>query len=323
MAFSTSSIFCSIWAIDVHEYACFAFDVETNVNVARVQFGRELHRSCGREHQRRSAMIQKGPEYGHTSNDDSSNFVLHEEFRYPKPRLPNLQSRSLKGAAECSPLKEGPKDSAFAERLMGRPSPISDMTSASSSRSSPMEVSGKSSSPAHSPRLDYSYKSVHKHAIAARARHVALNTCIGSSTGSCEPNTQDCYIRRAQERIKRQQPAQRPRLEDTIDVEAQNLATAISSRSASCSTSSSKDSEEFSFSFDPHFPEDMQELTKFEGLSISEVSLRDLLPPRWSSGWDDLLEDLSADDVPIVHAPRAVRPMTKVVEALESALARV
>ncbi|KAF5386462.1 hypothetical protein D9757_005905 [Collybiopsis confluens] len=212
--------------------------------------------------------------------------------------------------------------------------PIQGLLSLTSA-SSPASSVSQGSSPIGSFRSGYSDEIVYETANDARAKQpTSQNSFSGTS-----PKSQDsgsvlnqsrpadyCCIRRAQERIKRQQPDKRPRFDDWVDYEAERLAEAISASCAAfvCKTEEEEEEEweeEFRFSSDPHFPEEMQELTKFEGLSIVEVPVLACDQPSWSSGWNHVLDDCESGDeclpVPAIHAPRAVRPVTQVVRDFE------
>jgi len=162
----------------------------------------------------------------------------------------------------------------------------------------------------------YSYEGTHSLAKAARERCAVQHTVSGpehptntSSPSSVKHDLGIDYVRRAQERIKAQQPIRRPRFQDLVDKQAEELATTISlstSDSTSCDDS-------FSFSFDPHFPEELERLTdntEFGDMMMADCSFRPS-SRMWDKGWDDLLKDTETEAPAswIVHAPRAIKPV--------------
>lgn len=167
----------------------------------------------------------------------------------------------------------------------------------------------------------YSYEGAHNLAKAARDRCGAAQyddafrpespsiSSASSATTRYKPGMD--YIRRAQERIKNQQPTRRPRLQDLVDKQAEDLAATISSSMYDPRPCE----DDFSFSFDPHFPEELEKLTKDDTDMMMSLPMRPGSWMRWSSGWDNVLGDTETGRV--VHAPHAVKPKVSAVRILE------
>lgn len=182
-----------------------------------------------------------------------------------------------------------------------------------SSTSSPSESCGGSTytlrpASSQSDAAGYNCEDVHNLAKASRercgaAQHVDAfrpeNPPVSSARSATTGNKPGIdYIRRAQERIKNQQPTRRPRLQDLVDKQAEDLAATIS-----LSIYDPKPCDDgFSFS-DSHFPE---KLTKDD---TDMIPIKSRSRMMWSSGWDNVLGHSETEAAGwVVHAPRAVKP---------------
>ncbi|KAJ3727358.1 hypothetical protein DFJ43DRAFT_1156982 [Lentinula guzmanii] len=140
---------------------------------------------------------------------------------------------------------------------------------------------------------------------------------------SGEDRPESYYIRRAQERIARQRPDRRPRLKDLMEKQAEDLVNAITL--SFISTPPCEDGPRSSAA--PCVPNELKTLTNYvnnvnNGL-LSSLTQAPSSQPRWSSGWDDVLNSpdpelaaQKAESKLVIHAPQAVRSI-KVVELLE------
>ncbi|KAF9077339.1 hypothetical protein BDP27DRAFT_1442019 [Rhodocollybia butyracea] len=225
-----------------------------------------------------------------------------------------------------------------------RYSSASSFTSTASGSSTGTDRSHATAPSTWSRSIGYSYDNAHSLAMAAREKHCKRLATVPVSNqehsiptaahvlatpthdhlhtaAPSEPKITEYYIRRAQERIKRQQPVRRPRFQDLVDKEAEELAAAIAA-SYELEILRLPDQDELECT---EADVELQDLSSSAGSAFPYLpAFRGLESPRpkWSSGWDSVLDEEPADAEFIVHAPRAIRPI-KTVEMLEEASQRL